>query len=59
MAAAAAASAAGDEQAVRGLRDHAAALARSTPTYYGDAWVVLGGALLDGALDPCKEATNG
>jgi endo-1,4-beta-D-glucanase Y len=59
MAAAAAASAAGDQQAVRVLRDHAAALARSRPTYYGDAWLALGGALLDGVLDPCQEATDG
>jgi endoglucanase len=59
LAAAAAAAAAGDQQRSRSLRERAAEQARSTPTYYGDAWLALGGALLDRSLDPCKEAGDG
>lgn len=53
MADAAAATAAGDAAAAGRLRDRAAALAAHIPTYYGDAWVGLGSALLDGSIDPC------
>lgn len=59
VAAASAARAAGDESASRALRARAANQSRSTPTYYGDAWLALGGALLDGTLDPCGEARGG
>ena len=56
MADAAAATAAGDHAAAGRLRDRAAALAAHSPTYYGDAWVALGPALLDGSIDPCRDA---
>jgi endoglucanase len=56
LAGAAAAAAAGDLTASGQLRGRAAAQAQHTPTYYGDAWLALGGALLDGALRPCCEA---
>ena len=59
LAGAAAAGAAGDEQAARGLRLRATALAVRSPTYYGDAWSALGPALLDRAIDPCQEAAHG
>lgn len=50
IAGAAAATAAGDTAAARALRSRAATLAREDPTYYGDAWVVLGPALLERSL---------
>lgn len=53
LAGAAAAGAAGDEAAAHKLRARATALALQTPTYYGDAWVALGGALLDRSIRPC------
>jgi endoglucanase len=53
LAGAAAASAAGQATAARGLRARAAALALEHPTYYGDAWVALGPALLDGSISLC------
>lgn len=56
LAGAAAARAAGDTTAARILRARAAQQSRQTPTYYGDAWLALGGALLDRTLDPCREA---
>jgi endo-1,4-beta-D-glucanase Y len=56
LAGAAAAAAAGDLTASRRLRSDAVAQGRETPTYYGDAWLALGGALLDGALCPGREA---
>jgi Glycosyl hydrolases family 8 len=56
MAGAAAATAAGDSAAAGTLRARAATLALQDPTYYGDAWVVLGPALLDRAIDPCSGA---
>jgi endo-1,4-beta-D-glucanase Y len=56
MAGAAAAGAAGDDGAARALRGQAATLAFEDPRYYGDAWVALGPALLDGSLDPCSDA---
>jgi endoglucanase len=56
VAAAAAATAAGDQNASRQLRLEAESLALRTPTYYGDAWAALGPALLDGAIDPCARA---
>jgi endoglucanase len=56
LAGAAAARAAGDNAAARTLRARAAQQAHETPTYYGDAWLALGGALLDRTLDPCQEA---
>jgi len=55
LAGAAAATAAGDPSAARELRARATGLARAAPTYYGDAWVVLGPALLDGSIRPCDE----
>jgi endoglucanase len=59
MAGAAAAHAAGDDAAERALRGRAEAQGHAVPTYYGDAWLALGAALLDGALDPCEETRNG
>jgi endoglucanase len=59
LAAAAAAAAAGDRVASRTLRGKAARQARRVPTYYGDAWLAIGGALLDGTLNPCREAAGG
>jgi endoglucanase len=56
LAGAAAAAAAGDLTASRRLRSDAVAQSRETPTYYGDAWLALGGALLDGALCPGQES---
>ena len=56
---AAAATAAGDVSAARGLRTRAVELALHKPTYYGDAWVVLGEALLDGSISPCQETGGG
>jgi endo-1,4-beta-D-glucanase Y len=55
-AAAAAATAAGDDHAAGRLYDRAAAQAARAPTYYGDAWAALGRALLDGSIDPCRDA---
>jgi endoglucanase len=52
LAAAAAATAAGDRAAARSLRARAQTLAVQAPTYYGDAWAALGPALLDGRLVP-------
>jgi endo-1,4-beta-D-glucanase Y len=59
LAGAAAARAAGDTTAARTLRALAAQQSSETPTYYGDAWLALGGALLDRTLDPCREASGG
>ena len=56
MAGAAAAKAAGEDGAARALRGKATTLAMQDPTYYGDAWVVLGPALLDRVIDPCSGA---
>jgi endoglucanase len=53
LAGAAAATAAGDRLTARALGRRAQALARDTPTYYGDAWAALGPALIGGAIDPC------
>ncbi|MGO9889789.1 MAG: glycosyl hydrolase family 8 [Solirubrobacteraceae bacterium] len=53
LAGAAAATAAGDANAAARLSGRAVALARDTPTYYGNAWAALGSALLDRSLDPC------
>ncbi len=55
LAAAAAAAAAGDRSAAESLQVRAADFAGAHPTYYGSAWLALGGALLDGRLDPCQE----
>jgi endo-1,4-beta-D-glucanase Y len=59
LAAAAAATAAGDRSAANELRIQADSLALRTPTYYGDAWAALAPALLDGALGPCGEVIDG
>jgi endoglucanase len=59
LAAAAAARAAGDSSASRALRGRAEEQSRNTPTYYGDAWLAIGSALLDHSLDPCREADDG
>jgi endo-1,4-beta-D-glucanase Y len=56
IAGAAAAGAAGDDGAAAALRGRATTLALQDPTYYGDAWVVLGPALLDRTIDPCSDA---
>jgi endoglucanase len=53
LAAAAAASAAGDGAAASALAARAGALSKRTPTYYGDAWVALAGALVRGELVAC------
>jgi endoglucanase len=53
LAGAAGAAAAGDAEASSKLRTRAARQAQVVPTYYGDAWLALGGALLDGSLDTC------
>ena len=55
IAGAAAATAAHEPSAARELRARAAALALGDPTYYGDAWVVLGPALLDASIIRCDE----
>jgi endo-1,4-beta-D-glucanase Y len=55
LAAAAAAAAAGDLTASQTLRTQATTQGEAQPTYYGDAWLALGGGLLDGALDPYQE----
>ena len=57
LAAAAAATAAGDLARARDLRARAEALARRSPTYYGDAWAALGPALLDARINPCRADT--
>ena len=59
IAGAAGATAAGDSRAAQRLINQADSLASSVPTYYGDAWVALGDALLGKQLDPCKEANDG
>jgi hypothetical protein len=41
------------------LRARAAQQSHMTSIYYGDAWLALGSALLDGSLDPCHEAGGG
>ncbi|HWE32196.1 MAG TPA: glycosyl hydrolase family 8 [Solirubrobacteraceae bacterium] len=56
LAGAASAGAAGDARAAQHLRLQAESLSLRQPTYYGDAWNALGPALLDGAIDPCKDA---
>ena len=56
MAGSAAAAAAGDSSAASELRTRATTLARQDPTYYGDAWVALGPALLEGSINPCARA---
>jgi endoglucanase len=55
LAGAAAATSAGDQRAARELRARATTLALQDPTYYGDAWVALGPALLDRSITPCDE----
>jgi len=55
---AAAAIAAGDSIAARNLRARAGALALADPTYYGDAWMALGPALLEGSLNPCAQTRS-
>ena len=59
LAAGTAARAAGDATTSQTLRSRAAQQSRRTPTYYGDAWLALSGALLDRTLDVCREATSG
>lgn len=56
LAGAAAAAASGDGAASADLRDQAQQVAAGHPSYYGEAWLALAGALLDGALDPCRDA---
>jgi endoglucanase len=59
LAGAAAARAAGDRHAADSLLGRARQQAASAPTYYGNAWLALGSALLDGTLDPCHDAQAG
>jgi endo-1,4-beta-D-glucanase Y len=54
LAAAAAARAAGDVSAASALTANALAQARTTPTYYGDAWLVLASGLWAGSLTRCN-----
>ena len=54
LAGAAAAAAAGNSGASASLRERAARLAHRMPTYYGDAWLALAGALFDHPLDSCE-----
>lgn len=54
IAAAASAQAAGDHAAAAELLANAQSEAAQNPTYYGDAWAVLGPALLAGGLTPCQ-----
>jgi endoglucanase len=56
MAGSAAAAAAGNDTAASQLHTRATRLAQQDPTYYGDAWVALGPALLDGSISPCAQA---
>jgi endoglucanase len=58
LGAAAAATAAGDPSTARSLRARAQRLAVESPSYYGDAWAVLGPALLDGRLVPCSSSRS-
>lgn len=53
LAGAAAATAANDSSAATALRKQAKQHASKLPSYYGDAWLVLGQALLDGSLTHC------
>jgi len=53
LAGAAAASAANDPSAFASLVERAKKQAANAPTYYGDAWLALGQALLDGNLTRC------
>ena len=57
LAGAAAASAADDAHASATLGRRAAQQAHTTPTYYGDAWLALAGALADGSLASCTEGS--
>jgi endoglucanase len=57
LAAAAAARAAGDDGDAATLTSQAETLSQSTPTYYGDAWVVLAQALADGSLVDCSSGS--
>jgi endoglucanase len=59
LAAAATAAAAGDLIASRALRTRAIAQGHGQPTYYGDAWLTIGGRLLDGAIDPYQDGCSG
>jgi endoglucanase len=54
IAAAATAQAAGDSAGATALLQRARTQAAQNPTYYGDAWAVLGPALLTGVLTTCK-----
>jgi endoglucanase len=54
IAAAASARAAGDAAGATGLLESAQSQASRESTYYGDAWAVLGPALLSGALTTCQ-----
>jgi endoglucanase len=53
LAAAAAARAAGDDSDAAFLTTKAEQLSHASPTYYGDAWVVLASALAEGTLVDC------
>ncbi len=53
LAAAATAFAAGDSETANQLLSRAQSEALQYPTYYGDAWLALGPALLEGLLAPC------
>ena len=53
VAAAAGAAAAGDQVRARGLERRAAAVAAQVPSYYGEAWVVLGPAFVNHTFETC------
>ena len=55
LAAAASARSAGDDTDAASLTTKAVQISQASPTYYGDAWVVLAQALRDGALVDCGE----
>ncbi|MEV8372109.1 glycosyl hydrolase family 8 [Kribbella sp. NPDC056861] len=59
VAAAAAADAAGDDQAAGRLTEAATELNQRTPTYYGAAWTALGSIWLDGRPDPISPCPEG
>ena len=63
LAAAASATASGDETAAASLTRRAETAAAATPTYYGDAWLALAAGLTEGALpraaDPELAVTGG
>ena len=54
LAAAASATASGDETAAASLTRRAETAVATTPTYYGDAWLALAAGLTEGTLTECS-----